>query len=64
MSTVAASAYPPAFDRDDRDLCLATFMLIIDTSMISYPNYKFIFPIKALGMYARRFPAAQSNGSI
>jgi squalene cyclase len=22
--------------------------------MISYPNYKFIFPIKALGMYARR----------
>jgi hypothetical protein len=24
-------------------------------SMISYPNYKFIFPIKALGMYAKRF---------
>jgi lanosterol synthase len=23
--------------------------------MISYPNYKFIFPIKAMGMYARRF---------
>ena len=23
-------------------------------SMISYPNYKFIFPIKALGMYERR----------
>ncbi|KAF1928204.1 lanosterol synthase [Didymella exigua CBS 183.55] len=23
--------------------------------MISYPNYKFIFPIKALGMYAKRF---------
>jgi lanosterol synthase len=23
--------------------------------MISYPNYKFIFPIKALGMYAERF---------
>jgi len=23
--------------------------------MISYPNYKFIFPIKALGMFARRF---------
>lgn len=23
--------------------------------MISYPNYKFIFPIKALGMYARRY---------
>jgi lanosterol synthase len=22
--------------------------------MISYPNYKFIFPIKALGMYAER----------
>lgn len=24
-------------------------------SMISYPNYKFIFPIKALGMFAKRF---------
>lgn len=23
--------------------------------MISYPNYKFIFPIKALGMYAQRY---------
>ena len=23
--------------------------------MISYPNYKFIFPIKALGMFARRY---------
>lgn len=23
--------------------------------MISYPNYKFIFPIKALGMFARKF---------
>jgi lanosterol synthase len=23
--------------------------------MISYPNYKFIFPVKALGMYARTF---------
>jgi lanosterol synthase len=23
--------------------------------MISYPNYKFIFPIKALGMYARKY---------
>jgi lanosterol synthase len=27
----------------------------VDGSMISYPNYKFIFPIKALGMYAERF---------
>ncbi len=24
-------------------------------SMISYPNYKFIFPIEALGMFARRY---------
>ena len=24
-------------------------------SMISYPNYKFIFPIKALGMFAKRY---------
>jgi lanosterol synthase len=23
--------------------------------MISYPNYKFIFPIMALGKFARRF---------
>jgi lanosterol synthase len=23
--------------------------------MISYPNYKFIFPIMALGMYKERF---------
>ena len=23
-------------------------------SMISYPNYKFIFPVKALGMFAKR----------
>lgn len=23
--------------------------------MISYPNYKFIFPIKALGMFAKKF---------
>ena len=27
--------------------------------MISYPNYKFIFPIKALGMFARRFDDAK-----
>ncbi|KAK3704652.1 hypothetical protein LTR37_013751 [Vermiconidia calcicola] len=32
--------------------------------MISYPNYKFIFPIKALGMYARRFGDTQLNGTI
>jgi hypothetical protein len=31
-------------------------------SMISYPNYKFIFPIKALGMYARRFDEGDTNG--
>lgn len=24
--------------------------------MISYPNYKFTFPIKALGMFARKYP--------
>ena len=23
--------------------------------MISYPNYKFIFPIKAMGMFAKRY---------
>lgn len=23
--------------------------------MISYPNYKYIFPIKALGMFMRKF---------
>lgn len=24
--------------------------------MITYPNYKFIFPLKALGMFARKYP--------
>lgn len=24
--------------------------------MISYPNYKFIFPMEALGMFAHRYP--------
>ncbi len=24
--------------------------------MISYPNYKFIFPMKALGMFAQKYP--------
>ncbi|KAF2090887.1 oxidosqualene:lanosterol cyclase-like protein [Saccharata proteae CBS 121410] len=27
-----------------------------NSCMISYPNYKFIFPIKALGMFAKRWP--------
>jgi lanosterol synthase len=26
------------------------------TAMISYPNYKFVFPLKALGMFARMYP--------
>jgi hypothetical protein len=41
---------------------LTSFILVLESyanacwcSMISYPNYKFIFPIKALGMYAKRF---------
>lgn len=34
----------------------------VDSSMISYPNYKFIFPIKALGMYAKRFGDTEMNG--
>lgn len=33
-------------------------------SMISYPNYKFIFPIKALGMYSRHFGDTALNGSV
>ena len=24
-------------------------------SMISYPNYKYIFPMKALGMYGKKY---------
>lgn len=28
---------------------------MIGDRMISYPNYKFTFPIKALGMFARRY---------
>ncbi|EMC94222.1 hypothetical protein BAUCODRAFT_74539 [Baudoinia panamericana UAMH 10762] len=30
--------------------------------MISYPNYKFIFPIQALGMYARRYGDSGADG--
>lgn len=44
-------------------LVIRIFMLTFLHSMISYPNYKFIFPIKALGMYSRRFgDAALLNG--
>lgn len=32
--------------------------------MISYPNYKFIFPIKALGMFARKFGDVKVYPSI
>ncbi|KAK5162917.1 uncharacterized protein LTR77_011078 [Saxophila tyrrhenica] len=32
--------------------------------MISYPNYKFIFPVKALGMFERRFGGLEMNGSV
>ena len=28
---------------------------VILNSMISYPNYKFYFPVKALGMYMRKY---------
>ncbi len=38
-------------------------MGLTSDSMISYPNYKFIFPIKALGMYARRFGDEGMNGT-
>jgi squalene cyclase len=31
--------------------------------MISYPNYKFIFPIKALGMYHKRIGQEMMNGT-
>lgn len=40
-------------------------MLILSFSIVSiltYPNYKFIFPIKALGMYARRFEGDGRSG--
>jgi len=30
--------------------------------MISYPNYKFIFPIMALGRYAKRFGGVGADG--
>ncbi|KAK5137712.1 hypothetical protein LTR08_007283 [Meristemomyces frigidus] len=32
--------------------------------MISYPNYKFIFPIKALGMYAKRYGDAAVDSRL
>ncbi|KJX98068.1 lanosterol synthase like protein [Zymoseptoria brevis] len=31
--------------------------------MISYPNYKFIFPIKALGMFGRKFGHVRIDGT-
>ena len=34
-------------------------LTLIVHSMISFPNYKFYFPIKALGMYAKRFGDAE-----
>jgi lanosterol synthase len=36
-------------------ICVDDDVADFENSMISYPNYKFIFPIKALGMYAKRF---------
>jgi len=32
--------------------------------MISYPNYKFIFPIKALGIFANRHGNAEIHGKM
>jgi len=32
-----------------------SYPVTADFSMISYPNYKFCFPIKALGMYAHLY---------
>lgn len=32
-------------------------------SMISYPNYKFVFPIQALGMYGRKYGDKAINGT-
>ena len=34
---------------------LDIFWLTVTDSMISYPNYKFIFPVKTLGMFQKRF---------
>lgn len=31
------------------------FELTWFSSMISYPNYKFYWPIRALGLYSKRF---------
>jgi lanosterol synthase len=32
--------------------------------MISYPNYKFIFPIKALGMFGKKYGSLQTDGTL
>jgi hypothetical protein len=34
---------------------ISILVLLTPCSMITYPNYKFYFPIKALGMYQKRF---------
>lgn len=44
-STVAGESLP----------CCEESVKLTSLSMISYPNYKFIFPIKALGMYSKIF---------
>lgn len=45
------------------DPFVSSFFNIADTygSMISYPNYKFTFTIKALGMFARRYENPELN---
>jgi hypothetical protein len=35
--------------------CVADLCDSFSSSMITYPNYKFYFPIKALGMYMKRY---------
>lgn len=46
-------------------MCIVSvFANVFLRSMISYPNYKFIFPIKALGMYARRFGDVELDGGV
>lgn len=35
-------------------ICVDSICANLTLSMISYPNYKYIFPIKALGMFAKK----------
>ena len=49
------SVYVQSSDRRSSFIAIWDGLADKEHSMISYPNYKFIFPMKALGMFAKRY---------